>query len=683
MKKVLSLFLSVLMLTSVVAAVDLSAYATTYYTSGDYEYTILDDGTAEITDYNGSASSLTIPSTLDGYVVTSLGEYAFNRCTSLTSLIIGNSVKSIGDYAFQYCTSLTSITIPDSVTNIGYMAFGCCESLTSITIPDSVTSIEKYAFYECTSLTSITIPDSVTSIGEWAFEYCTSLTSITIPGSVTSISCTAFTDCDNLTDIYYGGTDDEWKSIKSTNGYNRNLCFLEVVVHFSDGTTGEATINGTCGDNLVWELENGTLTISGSGKMSYYYDGYTDEESPSAPWRYLTKSMKYIIIDDGVTSVAGYAFEGCTSLTSVTIGNDVTSIGSGTFYKCTSLTSITIPDSVTSIGWDAFYKCDSLTDVYYGGSENDWIKIDIDDYNECLTNATIHYNSTVDAAEESRKAETEEETSGSTSSSSSTSTTTECTTHTWDSGKTTTKATCTKTGVKTYTCTVCGATKTETIAKTAHTYKNVVTKATTSKNGKITPTCSVCGKTKTATTIYKPKSMSLSTTSYTYNGKAKKPSVTVKDSKGNKISSKYYTVSYISQSTGKKVSSMKNPGKYYVKVTFKTRYSGSLKKAVTIKPKKTSIKSIKASSKGFTVKWGKVSTQNTGYQIQYSTSKSFKSPKTVTVKKTGTTSKKVTKLKAKKKYYVRVRTYKTVKVNGKSTKIYSAWSSVKGVTTKK
>ncbi len=256
---------------------------------------------------------------------------------------------------------------------------------------------------------------------------------------------------------------------------------------------------------------------------------------------------------------------------------------------------------------------------------------------------------------------------------------TQCKTHTWDSGKTTTKATCAKTGVKTYTCKVCGATKTEKIAKKAHTWE-VTTKAsaTNKKNGKFT--CSVCKATKK---LYYPKTMTLSTTSYTYNAKAKKPTVTIKDSNGSKISSKYYKVTYINQSTGKTVSSMKNPGKYYVKVTFKTRYSGSLQKAVTIKPKKTSIKSVKASSKGFTVKWGKVSTQNTGYQVQYSTSKSFKSAKTATISKTGTTSKKVTKLKAKKKYYVRVRTYKTVKINGKNTKIYSSWSSVKGVTTKK
>ena len=212
------------------------------------------------------------------------------------------------------------------------------------------------------------------------------------------------------------------------------------------------------------------------------------------------------------------------------------------------------------------------------------------------------------------------------------------------------------------------------IAKTStqrHSYKNVVTKATTSKNGKITSSCTVCGATKPATTIYYPKTVTLSTTSYTYNGSAKKPSVTVKDSKGNKIASSNYTVTY--------ASGRKNVGKYSVKITFKGNYSGTVTKYFTIKPKSTSISSLKAGSKKFTVKWKKLTTQTTGYQIQYSTSSSFKNAKTVTVSKNKTTSKTISKLKAKKKYYVRIRTYKTV--NG--TKYYSSWSAKKSITTKK
>ena len=173
-------------------------------------------------------TSVTIPNS-----VTSIGNSAFRNCHSVTSitvdagnsvydsrencnaiietssntLIVGcknstipGSVTSIGNWVFSYCSSLTNITIPNSVTSIGGGAFSYC-SLTSITIPSSVTSIGEYAFSSCSSLTSITIPNSVTSIGRWAFSYCSCLTSINIPNSVTSIGDYAFSSCSSLKSI--------------------------------------------------------------------------------------------------------------------------------------------------------------------------------------------------------------------------------------------------------------------------------------------------------------------------------------------------------------------------------------------------------------------------------------------------------------------------------------------------
>ena len=131
--------------------------------------------------------------------VTSIDQWAFDICRSLTSITIPHSVTSIGARAFNICRSLTSITIPNSVTSIGNDAFCCCSSLTSINIPSSVTSIDEGAFHNCKSLTLITIPSSVTSIGEAVFSGCSSLTSITIPSSVTSIGDATFHDCKSLT----------------------------------------------------------------------------------------------------------------------------------------------------------------------------------------------------------------------------------------------------------------------------------------------------------------------------------------------------------------------------------------------------------------------------------------------------------------------------------------------------
>ena len=215
------------------------------------------------------------------------------------------------------------------------------------------------------------------------------------------------------------------------------------------------------------------------------------------------------------------------------------------------------------------------------------------------------------------------------------------------------------------------------IAKIAHTTKQTVTKATPTANGKIVNYCSVCKKTLSTTVIPKASSIKLKATSLTYNGKVRTPKVIVKDRTGKTlVKNTDYTVSY--------AKGRKYVGKYAVKITFKGKYSGTKTLYFTIKPKATSISSLKAGSKKFTVKWKKQATQTTGYQVQVATNKKFKkNKKTVTIKKQKTTKTTVKKLKAKKKYYVRVCTYKTVKINGKSIRIYSGWSKAKTVTTKK
>lgn len=173
----------------------------------------------------------------------------------------------------------------------------------------------------------------------------------------------------------------------------------------------------------------------------------------------------------------------------------------------------------------------------------------------------------------------------------------------------------------------------------------------------------------------KVTSVKLSTTTYTYNGKVKKPAVIAKDNKNNVIPKSAYTVKYSS--------GCKSVGKYTATVTFRGDYSGSFVRSFQIIPKGTKIKRLKAGKKSFTVKWTAQKTQTTGYQVQYCLKKNFKKgAKTTTVGKNKTVSKKITKRGKKKTYYVRIRTYKTVKVKGKSTKLYSGWSAVKKVKTK-
>lgn len=242
------------------------------------------------------------------------------------------------------------------------------------------------------------------------------------------------------------------------------------------------------------------------------------------------------------------------------------------------------------------------------------------------------------------------------------------------------EATCAKEGSKSHHCSVCGAvTDITAIPKTAHNYKNkkVTKRATTSKNGTFTAVCSVCGAEQTEV-IYAAKTIKLSKTSMTYNGKKQKPSVTIMDAAGKKLKNGTdYKVTYPKKT--------QNVGKYTVTVTLKGNYTGTVKKTFTILPKNTAISKLTASKNTVTVKWKKQTKQTAGYEIQYSTSSKFtkKTTKTVKAAKNSMTSKKITKLKAKKKYYVRIRTYQTFKVGKKSTKIYSGWSKAKTVTTKK
>ena len=225
LNKITSLLLSVIMVAGIFSAVPFVASA---LTSGRFEYSVLDDGTAGITKYNDIGSkAVTIPSTIDRYKVTEIGWCAFSGCTGLKSITIPSSVTEIGENAFRGCKGLTSITadknnknytsvngvlfnknkteilaypnaksssyvIPSSVTEIGSAAFYDCTGLKSVTIPSSVKEIGIDAFSGCTGLKSVTISNGVTNIESWAFYGCTGLKSVTIPSSVAEICGSAF-----------------------------------------------------------------------------------------------------------------------------------------------------------------------------------------------------------------------------------------------------------------------------------------------------------------------------------------------------------------------------------------------------------------------------------------------------------------------------------------------------------
>ncbi|MBE6197525.1 MAG: hypothetical protein E7141_02475 [Rikenellaceae bacterium] len=358
--------------------------------------------------------------------ITSIGNHAFEGCTSLANITVPDSVTSIGEYAFKNCTSLTRVTIGNSVTSIGEFAFSDCTSLTSITIPDSVTSIGEYAFKNCTSLTSVTIGNSVTSIGEFAFSDCTSLTSITIPNSVTEIGAAAFTGCTSLirVDIFDLSA---WCKIKfleqKSSGYfyfYTNPLERGAKLYLNGSELTDITIPSDiteikqyafCGCTSLTSVTIGNSVTSigdyafeGCTALKDVYVNITDLAAYATNNRMSTiggnkhllvngVEITELVIPDSVTEIGYGAFSRCTSLTSVTISDSVTNIGVYAFRSCTSLTSITIPDSVTSIGNYAFNNCTSLKRVDITDLSA-WCKISFGDYeaNPLSNGAKLYLN---------------------------------------------------------------------------------------------------------------------------------------------------------------------------------------------------------------------------------------------------------------------------------------------------
>ena len=236
--------------------------------------------------------------------------------------------------------------------------------------------------------------------------------------------------------------------------------------------------------------------------------------------------------------------------------------------------------------------------------------------------------------------------------------------------------TCTEEGIKTYTCS-CGEEYTEKTAALGHKYVEKRIPATTISNGKVQRVCSVCAEASDIAVIERPGKIKWSKTDFTYDGKAKAPSVVIEDITGKKLTAGTdYRLVY---SKGRK-----NPGVYTATLEFCGNYSGKVAKTFTIRPQKTSLKKVTARSRGLRVTWKKQTSQTDGYQIQYSTNRSFKG-KAAKIAAAGKkeTAKNISRLKGKKKYYVRIRTYKTAKVNGKKKTLYSDWSKSKTIRTKK
>ena len=660
-----------------------------------------DQGTAVICGLaeGSEVAELTIPASIEyegrTFTVTGIDLGAFYDNDQLTGVTVAYGIKEIPNNAFRNCTNLSQIVLPDTLEVIGLEAFsGTAYYNDDDNWKDGVLYIDSYLIKAKGDISGeYAVEEGTRLIADYAFYTCEGLTNVTIPSSVIAICDNAFADCRNLSQVDFG-----------------NNSRLITIGGCAFKNTGLTSIEIPASVRTI-ELE------------AFRYTGLTS-----------------VILPEGLEGISSYLFEGCGALTEVTIPSTVTYISSAAFSK-TALTTIHFGGSPSQWAAITGYGKPSIEPADYGKEDatitldlsvckdGGWINGIYADSTDYITSALINGADTRSASSVVGGTATVTITpaegymvSGVKINNS---------TSPWTVVQDYDSRTDTATGVHTITFTPPEDT-TYAFSVSLHEAVRVtfdlnggmagndwggdsrlISKGTnmfpmsflfdgiTPPDGKTLEavemrvdsgiyTIAAEDLSSTAQTfdsdvafkcIWKNNAkkitpaVTLSASSYTYDGKVKKPTVTVKDG-STKLASSQYTVTYKNN---------KNVGKASATVTLKGNYSGSKTVTFKINPKGTSIKSLTKASKAVTVKWTKQATKMsasriTGYQIQLATDSKFtKNKKMVSVSGYSKVSKKATGLKGGKKYYVKIRTYKTVG----GTKYYSPWSKVKTVTTKK
>ncbi len=518
--------------------------------------------------------------------------------------------------AFADCINLETISLPN-VTEIDYATFDGCTNLETISLPNA-TKIGNAAFQSCTNLEIISLPN-VTEIDYSAFAYCTNLKTISLP-NVTVIDNWAFESCARLKEVRISD-----RGSKLTIGAKAFYACRRLTGLLVDGSYENLWPKLEVDETAMDPLTHVRLMFP----VTYDANGGTD--APAAERKVLGDDLTLTTREP---RRSGYIFVGWSTTADGAAnyqpGDRYTADESATLYAVWEKAAenytlhystdqgVPVPASQTAAGGTQV-QLSAVVPRKSGYVFQGWADRQGGTPAYRAGDAyTLQQNTTLYAVWQAQEP-----------------------------------------------------------APEVHVYRTKVQPATWSADGRSYEVCDQCGAVRNTQVIAKAKTATLSAVNYTYDGKVKQPTVTVKDSKGKTLKKGTdYTVSYSS--------GCKNVGRYTVKVTLKGNYSGTKSLTYNINPKGTSVSKLTAAKKGFKVTWKKQATQTTGYEAQYSTDKNFKKGnKTVSITKNSTTSKSVSKLSAKKKYYVRVRTYRTVKISGKSVKLYSGWSKAKSVTTKK
>lgn len=615
-------------------------------------------------------------------------------------------VVAVSSGAFKNNTELKKITLPKTVETIGANAFAGCSNLTDVKLPGTLKEIGAGAF-ENSAIETIALPDSLEQIGENAFSkdgqtatkvFCSSALNADLGeaiknagGDITRMDITINTEEDPLP-IELGQT-----QTVSANAVldDTNDVSDEITWSVDQEDQAYITVSPTTGKEVqitAKEMpENGVATVTANCKGvskelqiavrkieadSSAFDVTLDQESYTYEGKVIEPKVTSVTYEGEKLDPSEYTVKMAEEDYELYIyftkyapdGNDYLVVPYKVIYPPVKEIKLNKTAVSLTVGDSLQLEAACLPD-YAENTEVMWLTSD----KAVLSQTNMHGLFKAEKAGVATVTVKAADGSGVTAKCVVTINEKPAATHTctFDNGRITKQPTCTQAGEKTYTCTGCGRTKVEAIAMTAHEWADKIVKASPQKGGYTAKACKNCGTETEVKDIYAPAEVVLSKEIYVYNKKACKPSVKVKDSAGNEIAAVNYDVAY---ADNKKIGNAK------VTVTFKGgQYEGSLTKTFTIASAPTKVSKAKAAKKSIKLTWKKQKKNVSGYQIQYSTSKNFdKAVKTKTVKGAKKTSLTISKLKAKKTYYVRIRTYKTIK--GK--KYCSAWSKAKKVKTK-
>lgn len=361
------------------------------YTEGSFSYTVI-DGKATVTGFFGTVpADLTIPSELDGYPVTAVGDNAFLLSETLVSVTLPGGLDRIGTQAFYECGNLTSVTFLGDVGDISVMAFYRCVNLTSVTFLGDADTIGSRAFYGSTRLETLSFSGEVRQIGEqafvggafrsvtlpkgleWiddeAFSGCGSLTTVVFPESLRSVGERVFDGCDALRYLFFDGEPPTVGADAFPSGVAR-VTYSERYAAAWEAAAAEAPWNAMPlrEQPLDYEIENGCAVITGPrydvdlGReliIPAVLDGYP--VTAVGEWAFFSKiALQTVMLPEGLTSIGNLAFSGCDALPELTLPKSLRSIGSDAFSGCDKLETVTFREGLESIGEDAFANCPKL-----------------------------------------------------------------------------------------------------------------------------------------------------------------------------------------------------------------------------------------------------------------------------------------------------------------------------------